>query len=244
MKIIQHDYSICYTLAQLSFHSLQALQVVQSSAQCAVEGYRYTIIQEDLYEKAGDFMAEHLFPDEPLCKGIDLTWNPEIENIMMSSVKENMSLALISTETDEIIGLRVMQIETKDQHIETDDLKEESVKLFMNIVGFMENMFDVFKHYEVDEVFSFFGLSVHIDHRRKGLGLKLMQAAIIFIENLKVGPVVVKGDCDSVFSNRIYEKTGYTLLKKVSYEDFMKDNNIFIRCSEQHKFLTRFAKII
>ena len=150
MKITQHDYSICFTLAQFSFLSLQALQVVQSSTQCGVEGYRYTIIQEGLYEKAGDFMAVHLFPDEPLCKVIDLTWNPEIENIMMSSVKENMSLALISTETDEIVGLRIIQVEEKDQYIETDDLEEESVKLFMNIVGLLENMFDVFKHYEVD----------------------------------------------------------------------------------------------
>ena len=172
------------------------------------------------------FMAVHLFPDEPLCKGIDLTWNLEIEDIMMSVLKQNMSLALISTETYEIIGLRVMQVEAKDQHIETDDLKEESVKLFMNIVGFVENMFDLFEHYGVDEVFDLFKLSVHIEHRRKGLGLKLMQAMIIFIESLNVGPAVVKGFCDSVFSNRIYEKTGYTLLKKLSYEDLMKDNNI------------------
>ena len=217
---------------------------MQSSEQCAIKGYRYTIIQEDLYKKAGDFMAVHLFPDEPLCKGIDLTWNPEMKDIMMSVLKQNMSLGLISTETGEIIGLRIIQVEENDQHIETDDLKEESVKLFMNIVGFVENTFDVFEHYGVDEVFDFFGLSVHIDHRRKGLGLKLMQAATIFIESLNVGPAVVKGFCDSVFSNRIYEKTGYTLLKKLSYEDLMKDNNIFIRCSEQHKYITRFAKVI
>ena len=217
---------------------------MQSSEQCAIKGYRYTIIQEDLYKKAGDFMAVHLFPDEPLCKGIDLTWNPEIEDIMMSALEQNMSLALISTETDEIVGLRIMQVEEKNQYFETDALQEESVKLFMNIVGLLENMFDVFEHYEVNEVFDLFGLAVHIDHRRKGLGLKLMQAAIIFIESLNVGPAVVKGFCDSVFSYRIYEKTGYTLLKKVSYEDFMKDNNIFITCSEQHKYITMFAKVI
>ena len=208
----------------------QALQVVQSSEQCAIKGYWYTIIQEYLYEKAGDFMAVHLFPDEPLCKGIDLTWNPEMEDIMMSVLKRNMSLGLISTETSKITGLRIMQVEEKAQHIETDYLKEESVKLFMNIVGLLENTFDVFEHYGVDEAFDLFELSVHIDHRKKGLGLKLMEAMIIFIESLNVGPAVVKGFCDSVFSNRIYENTGYTLLKKLSFEDLMKDDYIFIRC--------------
>ena len=40
----------------------QALQVVQSSEQCGIKGYRYTIIQADLYEKAGDFHGSAPFP--------------------------------------------------------------------------------------------------------------------------------------------------------------------------------------
>ena len=202
------------------------------------------IVREDLYAKTCEFMADHLFPDEPACKSISLTWNQELADVMMTVIKENISIALVSSTTDKIIGLRLIGIEKKDDVFEPNECKLESMKRFLHFINYLASLFDLFNHFDVDEVFTLFGLSVHIDHRHKGLGHKLMQAALIFIKSLNVGPVVVKGDCSSSFSRRIYEKTGFELLREVPYTEYKIDGEIAIKNTGQHNYMTRFAKTV
>ena len=90
----------------------------------------------------------------------------------------------------------------------------------VDVMAELDRRCNVFDHYHMDEVFQFFGLVVHRDNRRRGIGKKLMRAAVFFVQNLDVGDVVIKGTASSNISQRLYEKFGFEMLSKMTYDDY------------------------
>ena len=50
---------------------------------------------------------------------------------------------------------------------------------------------------------------MHRDHRRKGLGLKLVLAATILVSSIDIGPCVIKGNVASNYFKGIFEKLDF-----------------------------------
>ena len=100
--------------------------------------------------------------------------------------------------------------------------------------------------YEVEEVFDLFGLGVHRDYRKKGLGLKLMKAALIMFKTINPGPslVVVKGDASSIYSKKIYDQLGFQTIGELLMADYKEDGVSVISNTGDHKKYTIYAKAI
>ena len=223
---------------------LQAIQRVNADEECVVEDFRYEIVLEDRYEECCKHIAEHNFPDEPLCISFGLTMSKELKEIILGTIKQNMSIALISSKTNEIVGLRVIRLAKKENKFNPDDFRSTAVRNMLHFFEYINKTSDVFQYYDVDEIFEFFGLSVHRDHRRKGIGLRLMKAAIVFLSSMNIGPAVMKGSCSSNFSKRIYEKLDFEQLLEIKYDDYKVDGETVINNTGQHKSVKMYAKTI
>ena len=103
----------------------------------------------------------------------------------MESLQQNMSIALISDDTDEIVGLRIIRIGKGGNKFDLTKYYSEAVKTILAWLNYKEVCFDIYSHNNVEQAFELLGLSVHREHRRKGLGLKLMQAALVFPERFR-----------------------------------------------------------
>ena len=169
----------------------------------------------------------------------------ETHEIFQSILQQNLSLALVSSSTREIIGLRVMRIGGKEDSFDHKKIKSDGTRKLFEFDEYKDEYLDVLSHYGVDEAFEFYGLSVHKDHRRKGIGLKLMQAALLFISSMNLGSVVVKGDCDSNFSKCIYERLGFDCLGEIMFDDYNKvKGEEVIADTGEHKSLKMYGKIV
>ena len=209
-----------------------------------MENFHYEIVRKERYEEACRHLAEHNFPDEPTCKSIGLVWDEDANTVMMEALHQNMSIALVSDKTDEIIGLRIIHIGKRGEKLNVAKFHSEPVTKLLACLEYKDNCFDIYSHYNVEEAFQLFGLSIHREHRRKGLGLKLMQAALVFLSSLEIGPVVVKGDCSSNFSKRIYEKLDFELFGEIMFEDYKVDGKIVFANTGEHKSLKVYGKKI
>lgn len=223
---------------------MQAFQRVKDDDLCAVENCYYEIIREDRIEEALQHIAEHNFPDEIIFKSLGITMDEEVKAMCTSALQDNMSIALISSLTGEIVGLRVIRIGSRDDKFDPEKIKSQAFRKAMGLYEYKNENFNAFKHYGVDEAIEFFGISVHKDHRRKGIGLKIMQAALLLISSMRIGTVVAKGDCDSNYSKCIYERLGFDILGEIMFDEYKVNGEIVISNTGEHKSLKAYGKII
>ena len=190
-----------------------------------VDKYRFELIHEDRYEEACTFLTDHYCPDEPLSINFGVLFgnDPVLKAETMIDLRQNMSLALISEETDKMIGILILTVGRKGK-INLDEYKEsEKAKQLMGFIAYKDTIVDVFEYYDVEELFSIYELAVHKDHRRNGLGLKLMQAATILAASMDIGPCVIKGNATTNYSKRIFEKLDFENIGEVKFEDYVVD---------------------
>ena len=175
-----------------------------------------------------------------------MNMDEETREIFQEVFQHNLSLALVSSSTREIIGLRVIKLGGKeDFSADFKKIKSEGTRKLFEFDTFKDEYFDVLAHYDVQEAFEFYGLAVHKDFRRKGIGLKLMQAALLFISSMDLGSVLVKGDCDSYYSQCIYERLGFECLAEFMFDDYnkVKGDTVIVDTGE-HKSFKMYGKII
>ena len=217
---------------------------MNTTEHCTVKDCRYVIVREDLYEESLKHTAEHNFPNEPVCKSLGMTMDKEAEYICTCALQQNMSIALISARTGEIIGQRVIHIGSKHDKIDMEQYQVQANRKFIKLYEEALKYVDLWKHYDVDEAFEFFGLSVHKEYRRMGIGIKLMQAAILFIKSMNLGLVLAKGLCDSNYSKRIYERLDFDCLGEIKFEDYKVNGEQVVTNIGEHKSLKIYGKII
>ena len=210
-----------------------------------MKGCYYDIIREDMYEEAIKHTAEYNFQDEPIGKSLGVTMNEESKVFFESVLKENISLALFLSDTGEIVGQRAIHISSKDDKIDIENFKDGPIRKMIAFFDYKNNLYsNIWEKYGVEEAFEFFGLSVHKDYRRRGIGLKLMQATLLFFKSMNLGPVLSKGDCSSNFSKRIYERLHFDCLGEIKFEDYKVDGKQVITNTGEHKSLKIYGKMI
>ena len=228
---------LCYT---------QAIVAINADQGCSAEGYYYKIIGEDMYKKTCDFLEVHFLPDEPVCKGIGIPWSDEVEAVFMSVLTQHLSIAMVSSTTNDIVGVRMIGIASSGPGVDPDDFGEEPVKKYFRFIRYKTGVADAFNEYEVEEVFDLFGLGVHREHRRNGFGLKLMKAALIMFKAINPGPslVVVKGDASSIYSKKIYDQLDFQIIGGILMADYKENGVSVITNTGDHKNYTIYAKAI
>lgn len=159
-------------------------------------------------------------------------------------MKQNITLALVSDTTGETICARVNTISNKNESFDIDQIQTEGIKKMVAFYQHLSNICNVYEWYGVEEVFQFFGIGVHKNHRKKGIGFKVMKATLALIKGFGVGPIVIKGEGSSNYSKRIYEKSDFDMLAEVVYEEYQVDGEVVFKTGPEEKSERLYAKVI
>ena len=200
-----------------------------------VEGLKYVLVRDNLYEDVLDLYQDHFFPHEPLAQSIGLLMDDELRGLMRSAIQEHVSIALVSVETGKVVGDRVIKLETRNDTHDLSALKSDVLRTCINIMNELDRRCNIYDHYRVDHVVHFYGICVHSDYRRRGICEKLMRGAVCFVSHLDLGDVIIKGEGTSVFSQQVFEKIGFETLSEVVYADFKLDGEIVTSGLGEHK---------
>ena len=214
---------------------LQAIQKVNSNDNLKVDGLQYVLIREDRYEDVLNLYQDHFFPDEPLAQSIGLLMDDELRGLMRSAIQEHVSIALVSVETGKVVGGRVIKLETRNDTHDVSALKSDVLRTYVTIISELDRRCNIYNYYNVEDVIHFYGICVHSDYRRRGIGEKLMRAAVCFVSHLDLGDVVIKGEGTSVFSRQVFEKIGFETLSEVVFADYTVDGKAVTAGRGEHK---------
>ena len=206
-----------------------------------VVGFQYVIVRGDRHEDMLDTFKDHFFPDEPISHSLGLIMSDELREFMRVPLQQNLSIALVSSKTQEIIGGRIIKVNNREDKLAIGTFQSEGMKQFAYISTEADKRCNIFDYYNVDEVLYFYGLTVHRGYRRRGIGERLMRAALFFIRCLDLGTVIIKGGGTSTFSQRLFEKLGFEKLSEVVYSEFKLDGKVVITNSGEHKSEIRYG---
>ena len=153
-------------------------------------------------------------------------------------------MALLSDKTDEVIAARVITLHDRNVHFSSEDFESDAMKKIVAIYNHITAKCNIYDHYNVDELFHFFGFGVHRDYRRKGIATKVMKAAVALVKNMNIGSVVIQGEGTANGSKRIYEKLGFEILAEVVYDDYKVNGEIVFKNMGDEKFERLYGKIV
>ena len=106
-------------------------------------------------------------------------------------------------------------------------------------------LYDVYEHYKVDEHFGFVAFGVQKDNRRRGIGLKIHNAAVNIAKNLELGLNVLEGKGSSNFSQKIYRKLEFDIPAKVmfTYENHKKNGEVVFKNMGDDRSVRLYGKV-
>ncbi|WAR26696.1 DNAT-like protein [Mya arenaria] len=198
------------------------------------EEYWFEILTPDQYVEAFDIMSNHFVPDEPICHATDVTWDNDFEKMTLDNLKDNVSLAMFSKKTGDMMGLRISGfLRRSDPPEDFSRMESKHVKDLFVFVTHRDKEIDIFNRYGVDEIFHFFCLGVRKEYRHHGLGDHLLTAALEMAKEL--GFTVVKGEGTGNFSQHIYEKHGFETILNVTYNSYFIDGKPIGEKTGEHK---------
>ncbi|KAL4218870.1 hypothetical protein ACF0H5_021458 [Mactra antiquata] len=162
----------------------------------------------------------------------------------MSSVKFNLSLIFIDKETRDIIAMRIIRIASKDDVLDLDSFKSQSIKDMFAYLACLNKHGDFFGHYGVSEAFHFFGLAVNEKYGQRGYAEKICRAAINMIRHFGIDQVYIKGEASSNYSKKVYPKVGFEELGEVRYDTFEIDGRKPIQNTGIHESMKVYGMIV
>ena len=153
----------------------------------------------------------------------------------------NLSLLLVSDKTGEIIACRGIAIGKNGKTINMDHVKNEQCLTIMKFLSHKNEEMDVFKRFGVDTAIEMVRLGT-CKYRQRGIASKMMEAALLFCEGLVLSPVCLKGECTSVYSQKIYEKLGFETLHTFNYDEYKINDEIVFKNTGIHKCTKIYVK--
>ncbi|XP_045165782.2 uncharacterized protein LOC123529497 isoform X2 [Mercenaria mercenaria] len=211
--------------------AIEALEKVK--AEFEIDNGRIAIITSDRYAETYDIMGNHFTPDEPLSKAFGVTWNEEFEQSVHKTLVQNVSICMISRDTNEVMGVRVIGLMRKsDPPSDFSSIKYEQLRSLYEFLNHKQYEVNFFERYEVDEAIHFTTLGVHKKFRRMGLGGRLLGAAVAMCREL--GFKAIQGEGTSNFSQRIYEKQGFETLITMPYDSYFYKGQPIINATGEH----------
>ena len=224
---------------------MQAFEAVKSKEEFCVEGCHYELIPSERFEDAIDFYGNSLVADEPMCISLEVPFDAGYRRLIRNILEENLSIALLSSQTGEIIAGRFLNIASCNEDNPTGMYSvSDALKKLYDLLGHGVKLSKIFEHFGVEEVLECFGLGVHKEYRKLGIATKIMKLMIALVKHLDLGPIVIKGEGSSNFSKLIYEKLGFETLAEVVYADYRVDGEVIISKTGEHKSVKFYGKVV
>lgn len=201
------------------------------------------LASDDRAEELVDFLAQHFYPDETICKSLGITIDEYMRQLLLARFNDNLSLLLISDKTNTVIGARTIKVEATDgQSVNVNNIQNEKVRKAITFLRHKNAEMDVYKYFCVDCSVHFINLVIHKDFRQRGLASTLMKAALLFVKEIGLEPVCINGEGTSNSSQKIYEKFDFEVLHTVKYEDYKVDGEIVFKDTGDNKTCKFFVK--
>lgn len=143
----------------------------------------YTVqdLPEDRFEEAIEHLIGVFIHDEPMCRSKKLAEQPEsvegIREMWRELVQQRMALVCFQEGSDEIVGLNMTYVSSKDdkeEHVVKGSLWQE---VFDAVVYFSEQG-NVYDKFQVTEYLAAMGLSVSPKYRGRGIATEILRARI------------------------------------------------------------------
>jgi RimJ/RimL family protein N-acetyltransferase len=191
-----------------------------------LEEFSVVDLVREKFSDALDHMLKHFLPDEPICKSKNVTQNQdalnEICDLWKNVMEQNVTLACYKKDCDEIIGLNILCVLTKDDY---RDIKFDvnSNNTWKAVHDFALVNFNLFEKYKFTEnILIAYGLSVNNKFRRRGIATEILRSRIPLCHELKI-PLT-----STVFtasgSQRPAEKIGFVVDYEVAYDNLAEVN--------------------
>ncbi|KAL4219162.1 hypothetical protein ACF0H5_021744 [Mactra antiquata] len=123
------------------------------------------LVTEKYYDRVCEFAWNNYALKEPIAS-VENT--DEFKNIWMSSFKLNLFLIFIDKETKDIIAMRAIRIACKDDVLDLESIKSQSIRDMLAFDDYCDKYANFFGHYGVSEAFHFWGLAVNDKYGRGG----------------------------------------------------------------------------
>ena len=114
------------------------------------------LVTENMYESVKRFGRDNFIPYETMFSTIgcdkespdfDLFWNP--------SLQANMSLAIVNNNTNEIMGMFIIDIEKIEDEPDLSMFTDDKIRAVLEVLVYVDEKGNIFKHYGVTEVVAF-----------------------------------------------------------------------------------------
>ncbi|XP_063698460.1 uncharacterized protein LOC134829346 [Culicoides brevitarsis] len=147
--------------------------------------YRVQDMPPEYHQKAMDLMQFDFLRDEVLCASTEISKDEvslkEILELWQQMLKGNTVLACFRENSDELVGLNMVMVETKDNPESKDydkKIRGEKWKIVYGAVKELINRCNVFEKYNVDKYLGAMGLSVDTKYRGRGIGVEILKARV------------------------------------------------------------------
>ncbi|XP_043515593.1 uncharacterized protein LOC122531612 isoform X2 [Frieseomelitta varia] len=178
--------------------------IVEIKLKNAEAPIRFTIqeIPEDRYEEAVEHMCKYFIADEPMCKCMTFTEDPNGGKPIMA-------------------GLNVLTLSFKDEKFNLDDMKSKKGRIVFEAVLDLNKEVNVFEKYGIDKYMTAFGLSVHPSYRGAALGSHLLNARVNIGREYNI-PVTITA-FTSPISQKLAERCGFETLIEKNYDEYVDE---------------------
>lgn len=198
------------------------------------------------YDKVLKFIRIHYYTEEPLTIGVEPKQpDHHDEQFNMSSILHGTSI--VAVEGDDILGVFLASPKYSD---EAQHIKEEAEKLagtkwskILGILYHVEVGANVFVKFGVEKAIHGHVLTVHKEARGKNVGGRIVEKAWEVAKGK--GFELFTTDCTSVYSARLMERLGMTLINEFPYKNYRdSDDNQVFNPPEIHESIKTFVKVL
>lgn len=158
----------------------------------------------------------------------EVQWCEPFKTMLKEYFQLNLSFCMLRKDTDEIMGIRVMNIlKRTDATFTTEYISDVRLAAVLTFMHQMDEETSIFDRLDVDEAINFFILCVSRKYRRRGVASRLQQVAIALCRELGFKGIIGAGS--SAFSQKIYEKEGFKTLLTMPYDMYKTHTGLTIK---------------
>ncbi|XP_070508724.1 uncharacterized protein [Chironomus tepperi] len=189
----------------------------------------------DLYDDVVKFMFEYFVPDEPAFKSRDIKLDKlaiiEISRIWREQLGQNVSIVCFKEGNDEIVAVNILGVKSisndDDEGYEDEDKKITSQDLhdIISLHNLLEKQFNPYKTFDTASYLSDFGLAVHPDYRRRGIGTEMLKIRAKLLNDLELKVAV--SHFVGTASQHMAAKVKYSESYVLSYDELYRINTNF-----------------
>ena len=178
---------------------------------------------------------------------------PYFDAWIQSCLEKKDTVTLIARDEDdnEVLGVVIVELlKNKDAETTEDapvkgkpNVFPQKLDAIFTFLDWMKKDLDLKRDHGIEQWADVAILACNIDRRKPGLGTKLVDQAVnIMIE--EVGVKALTSIATSHYSGKIFQKLGFDLVQKTSYDEYKVDGKIVFPTEQPHSHARLFLKKI